>query len=87
MNYIILEEGVLKNNLYKELLETATSLEDAHTIAQTTAEDYLAHFFNGEADIYYDNDIPEEYNNKCGILLKDSEGQYIHIRIIESKYA
>lgn len=87
MNYIILEEGVLKNNIYKELLETATSLEDAHTIVQTTAEDYLTHYFNGEADVYYDNDIPEEYDNKCGILIVDKEKQYINIRILKTTHA
>jgi hypothetical protein len=81
MNYIILEEGVFKRHCYNGLLETATSLEDAHTIAQTTAMDYLKFRFNDEADIYYDNDIPEEYNNKCGILIVDKEKQYINIRI------
>lgn len=86
--YIVTNQSLYADSSYFDVVEVCSSIMDAEDVVKTAVEDVLANGLLGENNpkVYFDYDIPEEFNNSWGCLIHEEEtGFYENFRIEEKE--
>lgn len=81
--FVVINQALYADSSYYDVIEVCDTMSKAETIVKTSADDVLENGLLGEnPKVYYDNDIPEDWNNTWGCLILDEEtGYFEHFRI------
>lgn len=81
--FVVINQALYADSSYYDVVEVCDTMSKAETIVKTYVDDVLENGLLGEnPKVYYDNDIPEDWNNTWGSLILDEEtGYYEHFRI------
>lgn len=81
--YVVINEALYADSSYYDVVEVCDTMNKAETIVKTSVDDVLENGLLGEnPDVFYDDEIPDEWNNTWGCLIHEKEtGYYEHFRI------
>jgi hypothetical protein len=81
--YAVINQSFYAGSSYYDVIEVCDTTKKAETIVETSVKDILENGLLGDnPKVYYDNDIPEDWNNTWGCLIHEKEtGYYEHFRI------
>jgi hypothetical protein len=81
--YVVINQSLYAGSSYYNVIEVCDAMSKAETIVKISVDGVLENGLLGEnPKVYYDNDIPEDWNHTWGCLILDEEtGYYEHFMI------
>ena len=77
--YVITNDALYPDASYNDVFAVTTSLRKAKTLVKNKVKELEF------PSVYFDEEIPDEWNNKSGCLAVDKEGWYEHFIITEKE--